>query len=78
MNQKPNLVIIGGGIVGLTNAREAFLVQKFNEITVIEKENKFAIHSSTRNSGVIHAGFYYLSNSKKAKFCSSANKMLRE
>ena len=78
MNQKPNLVIIGGGIVGLTIAREAFLVQKFNEITVIEKENKFAIHSSTRNSGVIHAGFYYLSNSKKAKFCSSANKMLRE
>ncbi len=78
MNQKPNLVIIGGGIVGLTIAREAYLVQKFNEITVIEKENKFAIHSSTRNSGVIHAGFYYLSNSKKAKFCSSANKMLRE
>ena len=76
--QKPNLVIIGGGIVGLTIARQAYLENKFNDISIVEKEQKFAIHSSTRNSGVIHAGFYYLSNSKKAKFCASANKMLRD
>ncbi len=78
MNKKPNLVIIGGGIVGLTIAREAYRVKRFNEITIIEKESKFAMHSSSRNSGVIHAGFYYLSNTNKANFCASANKMLRD
>ena len=72
------LVIAGGGIIGITIAREAALSGNFSSIQVIEKENKLGIHASTRNSGVIHAGFYYSSDSMKAKFCSKGNKLLRE
>ena len=72
------LVISGGGIIGITIAREAALSGNFSSIQLIEKENKLGIHASTRNSGVIHAGFYYSSDSMKAKFCSEGNRLMRE
>ena len=78
MNNSKSLLIIGGGIVGLTIAREAALRKYFNTITIIEKEDQLGFHASSRNSGVIHAGFYYSPNSQKAKFCSQANKLMRE
>ena len=76
MNKK--LVVIGGGIIGITIARNAALKNLFSDITVIEKEINFGIHSSTRNSGVIHAGFYYYPESFKAKFCAEGNKLMRD
>ena len=76
MNKK--LVGIGGGIIGITIARNAALKNLFSDITVIEKEINFGIHSSTRNSGVIHAGFYYYPESFKAKFCAEGNKLMRD
>ncbi len=75
---KTNLVIIGGGIIGITIAREAAHNKLFSNITVIEKETNLGIHASTRNSGVIHAGFYYSPDSFKAKFCVEGNKLMRE
>ncbi len=75
---KNKLVIAGGGIIGITIAREAALSGNFSSIQLLEKENKLGIHASTRNSGVIHAGFYYSSDSFKAKFCSEGNRLLRE
>ena len=72
-----SLLIIGGGVVGITIAREAAKSKKFSNITLIEKEPSLGLHASTRNSGVIHAGFYYSPETKKALFCSEANKMMR-
>lgn len=61
-------IVVGAGIVGLTIAWE--LRQRGHQkILVIEKESEPAQHSSGRNSGVLHAGIYYPSDSLKAKFC---------
>ncbi|OZU89270.1 FAD-dependent oxidoreductase [Virgibacillus indicus] len=66
-------LIVGGGIIGLSIARE--LKSRFPEtsICIIEKESDVAYHSSGRNSGVLHAGFYYTANSLKARFTREGN-----
>ena len=71
-------LVIGGGIIGLNIARE--LKQKYHNalVVVIEKEEEVAMHSSGRNSGVLHAGFYYTSNSLKAKFTKDGNLELKK
>ena len=66
-------VIIGGGIVGLSLARELTKLKRNTKIALIEKENEVAMHSSGRNSGVLHAGFYYSESSLKAKFALQGN-----
>lgn len=64
--QNQKIIIIGGGILGLSIARE-FLLKGFKNITILEKENDIATHQSLRNSGVMHSGLYYAPNSLKAK-----------
>ncbi|WP_372638283.1 L-2-hydroxyglutarate oxidase [Cohnella sp.] len=66
-------LIVGGGIIGLTIARE--LRQRFPDcrIAILEKEADVAHHASGRNSGVLHAGFYYTADSLKAKFTREGN-----
>ena len=59
-------LIIGVGIVGFSIAWELKKQQVGAKILVIDKEKSFALHSSGRNSGVLHAGFYYTANSLKA------------
>ncbi len=78
MNKKNKLIICGGGIIGITIAREAALSNKFSEIKLLEKDPTLGSHSTTRNSGVIHAGFYYSPESTKAKLCSKGNKLMRD
>ncbi len=71
--KKTDYLIIGAGVIGLAVARtlrEKFPVAK---ITIIEKEDHVAEHGSGRNSGVLHAGFYYGADSLKAKFCREGN-----
>jgi len=70
-------LIIGGGIMGLTIGYE--LRKKYPEksIAIIEKEEDVALHASGRNSGVLHAGFYYTSSSMKAKFTVDGNKIMK-
>ena len=75
---KNKLIIIGGGVIGITIAIEAAIRNLFSDIIVIEKDKSLGTHASTRNSGVIHAGFYYSPESYKAKFCSEGNKLMRE
>lgn len=65
-----DFLIIGGGVVGLTVARELKLRYPDQDITVLEKENSPGLHSSGRNSGVLHTGIYYPPDSLKAKVCS--------
>lgn len=71
-------LIIGAGIIGLNIAKN--LKERFpdSKILVIEKEEEVALHSSGRNSGVLHAGFYYTANSLKAKFTKEGNIALKE
>lgn len=73
-----DFLIIGAGIIGLSIARE--LNQRYPEkkIAILEKEPDVAYHSSGRNSGVLHSGFYYTADSLKAKFTREGNKQLRE
>lgn len=62
-------LIIGAGIVGLSIARELKLRHSGAQIIVIEKEPSPGLHSSGRNSGVLHSGIYYPPESLKAKVC---------
>ena len=71
-------IIIGAGIIGLNIAKN--LKERFPEssVLVLEKEKEVAMHSSGRNSGVLHAGFYYTADSLKAKFTKEGNSALKE
>ncbi len=73
-----DFLIIGGGIIGINIARE--LKKQFSDtkVIVIEKENELGMHASGRNSGVLHAGFYYSPDSLKAKLTKTGNKLLTE
>jgi L-2-hydroxyglutarate oxidase LhgO len=71
-------LIVGGGIVGLAIARELRSRFPGSGIAVLEKEVDVAYHGSGRNSGVLHAGFYYSADTLKAKFTRDGNRQLRE
>ena len=69
MNNNFDVVIIGGGMVGLCVAYQLIQSKKARKIVVVDKEKELGLHSSGRNSGVLHAGLYYKPNSIKAKVC---------
>ena len=71
--QKTDFLIIGGGIVGLCLALELKKQYTDQKIIILEKESFAGFHASGRNSGVLHAGFYYTSDSLKARFCRQGN-----
>src|SRR5712675_183075 len=73
-----DFLVIGGGILGLKIALE--LKKRFpgQSVTVLEKEASCGLHASGRNSGVIHAGFYYSPDSLKARFTRDGNRLLTE
>ncbi|HXE91062.1 MAG TPA: L-2-hydroxyglutarate oxidase [Terriglobales bacterium] len=64
-----DVLIIGGGIVGLATALEVTRRQPAQPVLVLEKEPRLAAHQSGRNSGVIHSGIYYRPGSLKARLC---------
>jgi L-2-hydroxyglutarate oxidase LhgO len=70
-------LVIGGGIIGLNIAKTLIEKEPHAKITLIEKEPEVSMHSSGRNSGVLHAGFYYTANSLKAKFTKEGNAALK-
>jgi L-2-hydroxyglutarate oxidase LhgO len=71
-------LVIGAGVIGLTLAKELNSLYPEARIVMIEKEPDVAYHSSGRNSGVLHAGFYYTSDSLKAKFTKEGNALMRQ
>ena len=75
---KTDFLIIGAGIIGLAIAKVLREVYPEKEICIIEKENSLGAHASGRNSGVLHAGFYYTPDSLKAKFTRQGNQELKE
>jgi len=74
----PDFLVIGGGIVGINIARD--LKRRYSDCSVhlIEKEVSSTEHSSGRNSGILHAGFYYTADSLKAKFTRNGNRLLTD
>lgn len=64
-----NLIVIGGGIIGLATAYKWQLQHPEGVVTVLEKEAGVAKHQTGRNSGVIHSGIYYKPGSLKATTC---------
>ena len=69
-------LVVGAGVVGLAIARE--LSKNNIETILIEKNTVLGDEVSSRNSGVIHAGFYYPQKSLKAQFCNIGNKFIYE
>jgi len=71
-----DIVIIGGGIVGLATAYNLKKANPSLKISLLEKEDKIAQHQTGNNSGVIHSGIYYKPGSLKAKNCIGGYHML--
>jgi L-2-hydroxyglutarate oxidase len=73
-----DLVIIGGGIVGLATAYR--FLERFpgKTVTVLEKEAQIAAHQTGHNSGVLHTGIYYRPGSLKALNCRAGKKAMEE
>ena len=76
--QSFDVIVIGGGIVGLASAYSVLEQNAGLRLVVIEKENTLAAHQTGRNSGVIHSGLYYKPGSLKAQNCRSGYKLLLE
>ena len=72
--EKIDCAIIGAGVVGLATARK--LAIDGHEVVVLEAEEHFGTHTSSRNSEVIHAGIYYSTGSLKAKLCYAGRNAL--
>ena len=76
--ENPDVLVIGAGAIGLSIGI-ALLESKPNlKVVILDKENILGKHASGRNSGVIHAGFYYSPDSLKAKFCRLGNMELKK
>jgi L-2-hydroxyglutarate oxidase len=71
-------LIIGGGVIGLSIGIALLESKSSLKVIIAEKEKNLAVHASGRNSGVLHAGFYYSPESLKAKFCKDGNLELRK
>jgi len=72
--ERVDTIIIGAGVIGLAVARA--LAGQGHEVLVLEAENAIGTVTSSRNSGVIHAGLYYQPGSLKARCCVKGRDML--
>jgi L-2-hydroxyglutarate oxidase LhgO len=73
-----DFLVIGSGIIGISIASELKSRNPDSNICILEKEHQCGIHASGRNSGVLHAGFYYSADSLKARFTKEGNQRLTE
>ena len=75
--QHSDVLIVGGGMVGLCIAHQLLERRMTKSITLLDKESELGRHSSGRNSGVLHAGLYYKPGSVKAQVCVAGARRLR-
>jgi L-2-hydroxyglutarate oxidase LhgO len=69
MTDRYDVVVVGGGIVGLATSLRLLEARPGLRIAILEKEQELASHQSGHNSGVLHAGLYYAPGSLKARLC---------
>lgn len=75
---KCDTLIIGEGISGLCLARQIKRTRPKERIIVVDKEKHLGLHNLGRNSGVLHAGIYYKSNTIKATTCINGSRRLQK
>lgn len=73
-----DITIIGGGVIGCAIAREILIRRRDLKVCIIEKESEAGKHQSSRNSGVIHAGYNQKPGTLKAKLVVEGSRMLKE
>lgn len=73
-----DILVVGGGIVGLAVAKAARARWPDQSVLLLEKEGRVGLHGSGRNSGVLHAGFYYTADSLKARFSRDGTRQWTE
>jgi L-2-hydroxyglutarate oxidase len=74
--ENSDLVIIGGGIVGLATAMTVQERYSDLRVTLVEAERRVGEHQSGHNSGVLHSGIYYKPGSSKAINCRTGKEMM--
>jgi len=72
--ERVNILIVGAGVIGLAVARS--ISEEYEDVILVEKENTFGRHTSSRNSEVIHSGIYYPKDSLKAQLCVKGNQKI--
>ena len=78
METEGQVYIVGSGVIGLAVGIALLKAKPTLKVSILEKEANLGLHASGRNSGVIHAGFYYSPDSLKAKFCREGNTALMD
>ncbi|MCA9058414.1 MAG: FAD-dependent oxidoreductase, partial [Planctomycetaceae bacterium] len=78
MTSRCDVVVIGGGIVGLATAWQLTQQRPGIRVTLLEKESTLAFHQTGRNSGVIHSGIYYRPGSLRAENCRIGKQLLED
>ncbi len=78
MSHSSDYLIVGAGIIGLAIAWELRKRHPSASITILEKEPEVGLHASGRNSGVLHSGIYYGSDTLQAKVRSSGAEKMQE
>jgi len=77
VTERYDLIVIGGGIVGLATAYQMLLRKPDLRLCLLEKESELGIHQTGHNSGVLHAGLYYPPGSRKARLCHEGKRALQ-
>ncbi len=76
--QTNDVIIVGGGIIGLATAHELSRRHPQLKLTLLEKEPELALHQTGHNSGVLHSGIYYRPDSLKAENCREGKRRLEQ
>lgn len=71
-------IILGAGIIGLSIARALKVKEPHCRILIVEKEHEAGLHGSGRNSGVLHSGIYYPSDTIKAQVCAVGARLMAD
>lgn len=77
-DQTARSIVVGGGILGVATARLAALQEPGASVLLLEQEGSLATHQTARNSGVVHAGIYYVPGSLKARLCRRGATLIAE
>ena len=78
MGDAYDVVIVGGGIVGMATAYQLGRTRPDLSVLVLEKEQRLAAHQTGHNSGVIHSGLYYVPGSRKARYAVEGARQMVE